>query len=160
MWTPKDFFVIRTEKDQDFINAMIEKCDSFWKEVILPELMTRSIENSTKSIESVPGPSNIEKTYCFCKTTDVNREMVGCDRCDQWFHPKCLKLKKLPTTKSWYCPSCETKNLPIKLYKIQGQKKLSIYNEDYINLVKDVMPQIVTFLELLSQLQAAALQLY
>ena len=51
--------MIRTEKDQDFINAMIEKCDSFWKEVILPKIMTWSIENSTKSIESVPGPSNI-----------------------------------------------------------------------------------------------------
>ena len=100
VWTPKDFLVIRIEKDQEFINAMIEKCDSFWKEVIFPELMTRSIENSTKSIESVPGPSNIEKTYCFCKTTDVNRETVVCDKCNQWFHPKCLKLKKLPATKS------------------------------------------------------------
>ena len=59
VWTPKDFLVIRTEKDQDFINAIIEKCDSFWKEVILPKIMTWSIENSTKSIESVPGPSNI-----------------------------------------------------------------------------------------------------
>ena len=107
VWTPKDFPVIRIEKDQDFINAMIEKCDSFWKEVILPELMTRSIENSTKSIESVPQPLNIEKTYCFCKTIDVNREMVGCDECDQWFHPKSLKLKKLTTTKSWYSPSCK-----------------------------------------------------
>ena len=86
--------------------------------------------------------------------------MVGCDKCDQWFPPKCLKLKKLPTSKSLYYPSCKKKNLPIKLYKIQGQKKLSIYNEDYINLVKDVMPQIVTLLKLLSQLQATALQLY
>ena len=67
--------------------------------------MTRSIENSTKSIESVPQPLNIEKTYYFCKTIDVNREMVGCDECDQWFHPKSLKLKKLTTTKSWYSPS-------------------------------------------------------
>ena len=116
MWTPKDFFVIRTEKDQDFINAMIEKCDSFWKEVILLELITRSIENSTKSIESVPRPSNMKRHI------DVNREMVGCDKCDQWFPPKCLKLKKLPTSKSLYYPSCKKKNLPIKLYKIEGQK--------------------------------------
>ena len=41
-----------------------------------------------------------------------------------------------------------------------GPKKLSIYNEDYINLVKVVMPQIVALLKLLSLLQAAALQLY
>ena len=54
----------------------------------------------------------------------------------------------------------QEKKIPIKLYKIQGQKKLNIYNEDYINLVKDVMPQIVTLLKLLSQLQATALQLY
>ena len=57
--------------------------------------MTLSIENLTKAMESVPGHSNIEKTYCICKMTDVNREMVGCDKCDQSFH-----LKRLPTAKS------------------------------------------------------------
>ena len=45
--------------------------------------MTQSIENSIKSIISVPGTSNNEKSYCICKTTDVDREMVGCDKCDQ-----------------------------------------------------------------------------
>ena len=45
--------------------------------------MTQSIENSIKSIESVPGPSNNEKSYRICKTTDVDREMVGYDKCDQ-----------------------------------------------------------------------------
>ena len=33
-------------------------------------------------------------------------EMVNCDLCNKWFHPKCLKLKRLPTTKVWYCPTC------------------------------------------------------
>ena len=67
VWTPKDFLVIRIEKDQEFINAMIEKCDSFWKEVIFPELMTQSIENSTKSIESVPGLLILKRHIVFAK---------------------------------------------------------------------------------------------
>ena len=83
MWTPKDLLAMRIGKDQDFINTMIEKCDSFCQKVILAELMTQSIENSIKSIISVPGTSNNEKSYCICKTTDVDREMVGCDKCDQ-----------------------------------------------------------------------------
>lgn len=84
--------------------------------------MTSSIENSAKSIESVPGASNIEKSYRICKTTVAYGGMVGCDKCDQWFLPKCIKLKKSPTAKSWCCPSCKKKNVPIKLQKIQPQK--------------------------------------
>lgn len=45
--------------------------------------MTSSIENSAKSIESVPGASNIEKSYRICKTTVAYGGMVGCDKCDQ-----------------------------------------------------------------------------
>ena len=67
VWTPKDFLVIRIEKDQKFVNAMIEKSDSFWTEVILPELMTQSIENSTKSIESVPGLLILKRHIVFAK---------------------------------------------------------------------------------------------
>ena len=86
--------------------------------------------------------------------------MIGCDKCDQWLHQKYLKLKKCPTTKSWYCPSCKKKKSSNQVVQKSGQKKLSIYNEDYINLVKAIMPQIVTLLKLLSRLQAAALQLH
>lgn len=45
--------------------------------------MAPSIENSAKSIEYVPGTSNIEKSYRICKTTVTDGGMVGCDKCDQ-----------------------------------------------------------------------------
>ena len=77
--------------------------------------------------------------------------------------PKVLKkLKKLPTTIIVFVlPFMQEKKIfQSGCTKLRAQKKLSIYNEDYINLVKDVMQQIVTLLKLLSQLQAVALQLY
>ena len=46
-----------------------------------------------------------QKLYCFCKSIeDKNRDMVACDKYDDWFHLTCVKLKKIPKTKTWYCP--------------------------------------------------------
>ena len=37
--------------------------------------------------------------------------MIGCDYCDEWFHPDCLKLSKnevkILTKSQWACPICE-----------------------------------------------------
>ena len=37
--------------------------------------------------------------------------MIGCDFCDEWFHPDCLKLSKNEvktlTKSQWACPNCE-----------------------------------------------------
>ena len=73
--------------------------------------MTSSIENSAKSIESVPGASNIEKSYRICKTTVAYGGMVGCDKCDQWFLPKCIKLVLvLPFMQEKKCSNQVAKN--------------------------------------------------
>ncbi|XP_069108924.1 uncharacterized protein [Argopecten irradians] len=113
VWSPMDCVVTRINRDNGFISKMIEKLEKFWKVVVLPELLTRRLENSTSAKNSpdlckirVPKPADDDKTFCVCKTTDDNADMVGCDRCDNWFHPACLKLKRLPKSKTWYCPKC------------------------------------------------------
>ena len=50
---------------------------------------------------------------CVCSATakkpdDGLEEMIGCDNVEcsiEWFHMKCLKLKRVPKGK-WYCPDC------------------------------------------------------
>ena len=38
--------------------------------------------------------------------------MIGCDFCEEWFHPDCLKLSKTEVKtlmkSQWACPNCES----------------------------------------------------
>ena len=33
------------------------------------------------------------KSYCFCDKPETN-DMIGCDFCDQWYHPECIGLNQ------------------------------------------------------------------
>ena len=33
-----------------------------------------------------------KQLYCLCRTSDDSFFMIGCDKCDQWYHPECLGL--------------------------------------------------------------------
>ena len=50
--------------------------------------------------------------YCICRNPR-RRGMIGCDYCDEWFHPDCLSLTteeaNLLTEQKWKCPVCEGK---------------------------------------------------
>ncbi|XP_063963770.1 uncharacterized protein LOC129270480 [Lytechinus pictus] len=104
VWTPRSIHVDRVAKDNDFIDAMVQRLTTLWKTAILPELLTRRLEKDTTP--PPPVPSSEDKLYCVCRSADGTGEMVSCDRCDEWFHPKCLKLTRLPRSKTWYCPPC------------------------------------------------------
>ena len=52
-----------------------------------------------------------EDVYCLCQTPE-RPGMIGCDFCEEWFHPDCLgfsRKKVLEATQShcWACPNCE-----------------------------------------------------
>ena len=38
--------------------------------------------------------------------------MIGCDFCDEWYHPHCLNLTKDEvirlSNENWSCPKCDT----------------------------------------------------
>ena len=42
-----------------------------------------------------------------CKLLLSDAESIACDMCLQWNHIKCLKLKKLPKAKYWFCFQCK-----------------------------------------------------
>ena len=52
----------------------------------------------------------LEDVYCLCQTPE-RPGMIGCDFCDEWFHPDCLKFSKIKvmevTKSQWACPNCE-----------------------------------------------------
>eukprot|EP00298_Acanthocystis_sp_HF-20_P008845 c17935_g1_i1.p1 GENE.c17935_g1_i1~~c17935_g1_i1.p1 ORF type:complete len:619 (+),score=215.92 c17935_g1_i1:799-2655(+) len=53
-----------------------------------------------------------EQLYCICrKPYNPRAFMIGCDRCDDWFHGKCVKLTALAarSLERYVCPLCEKK---------------------------------------------------
>ena len=50
---------------------------------------------------------NLPWLCCKCGSDISDKESIGCDSCMEWVHLECAKLKKIPKTKFWYCPSCK-----------------------------------------------------
>ncbi|KAL3865828.1 hypothetical protein ACJMK2_043178 [Sinanodonta woodiana] len=112
VWTPLDVIIVRVNRDIDFIHDMVKSLQMFWEKHILPELITRRFERNVQSECSYKADkenmlSDNTKSYCVCENRTKLDDMVGCDHCDTWFHIKCIGLKSLPTSKTWYCKECK-----------------------------------------------------
>jgi hypothetical protein len=56
--------------------------------------------------------------------------MVGCDVCDEWFHYKCIGLKRAPQLKEWLCFPCKEK---AKEAGREGAKKAGVKAKEDAN---------------------------
>ena len=46
-----------------------------------------------EDVEEGGGAEDPEKTYCLCRQPfDEAREMIGCDKCDEWYHWECITM--------------------------------------------------------------------
>ena len=67
----------------------------------------KSHPNQSKSIKK----KRKDPVYCLCKEPE-RPNMIGCDFCDEWYHPECLNLSEQDiseafATDKWKCPNCE-----------------------------------------------------
>jgi len=49
--------------------------------------------------------------YCICRSSDVNRFMIGCDHCEEWYHGDCIKVNERDAT----LKSITARFVPIKI---------------------------------------------
>ncbi|KAI3710834.1 hypothetical protein L2E82_40628 [Cichorium intybus] len=47
--------------------------------------------------------------YCICRKPYDRRPMICCDKCEEWYHFKCIKLSWVP--KDYICPACKLDTL-------------------------------------------------
>ncbi|OQV23596.1 CXXC-type zinc finger protein 1 [Hypsibius exemplaris] len=49
-----------------------------------------------------------ETVYCICRTTDIKRFMIACDKCEEWFHGDCIHitLKASKAIEKYFCRKC------------------------------------------------------
>ena len=43
--------------------------------------------------------------YCVCRLPDNGERMICCDKCEEWYHFKCVDVT-LITDNNWYCTTC------------------------------------------------------
>nr|XP_054772498.1 uncharacterized protein LOC129280508 [Lytechinus pictus] len=53
-----------------------------------------------------------EKLWCICRQPYDEKFMICCDKCEDWFHGKCVNVTKKEGKRmereniSWMCPKC------------------------------------------------------
>ncbi|GBP39976.1 Death-inducer obliterator 1 [Eumeta japonica] len=67
---------------------------------------------SAESEESWNSEDDPDRLWCICKQPHNNRFMICCDRCEDWFHGKCVNITKAMGQQmeqqgiEWTCPNC------------------------------------------------------
>ncbi|SPO20294.1 related to BYE1 - negative regulator of transcription elongation [Ustilago trichophora] len=75
-----------------------------------------------------------EKQYCICRGKDDGTFMISCERCQEWYHTKCIGITQKAAKKleEYVCESCSTKDVetrttlaskPTKRYKSSKGRK-------------------------------------
>lgn len=73
-------------------------------------------ETSQRTAQFAPG----KLEYCICRKPDINRFMIGCDKCNTWFHGDCIGITEhtARSIKQWFCQECKLKDPSLEiLYK-------------------------------------------
>merc|ERR1711983_506414 len=85
---------------------------------------TAKMQSTTSEDENVG-----ETLYCTCRSTDVNRFMIGCDHCEEWYHGDCIGVteKEAKFIKKFYCIECREKNKHLTV----------VYKRKYADKIKE-----------------------
>ena len=57
--------------------------------------------------EKLPS-ANSEEVYCICRQPEDGHFMIQCDKCDEWFHGRCVGVSSAEgvALDKYYCPKC------------------------------------------------------
>ena len=51
--------------------------------------------------------------HCLCCGPSDGRTMLCCDKCDKWFHAKCVNVSDANNIEEWACPTCRGESVVI-----------------------------------------------
>ena len=94
--------LVRVNRDDQFCATLILKCEDFFFQHVLKEIVTKSIEN-----EITQDVADHDNGLCLCGK-NAYRKMVKCfESCCPyvWFYYKCVDLRRKPKG-DWVCPAC------------------------------------------------------
>ncbi|XP_019861952.1 PREDICTED: uncharacterized protein LOC109590481 [Amphimedon queenslandica] len=110
VWTPKGLYIERILKSESFFDQLKPHLDTYFLQILLPVLLTGTIDTVVPSKDSLPVASSSKEIFCLCGGKDEGR-MIACDnnKCSiEWYHYKCVGISCKPKGK-WYCSTnCKT----------------------------------------------------
>ncbi|CAB4019848.1 CXXC-type zinc finger 1-like [Paramuricea clavata] len=89
-------------------------------------------ESSPKVIIESQHGEQKEMLYCVCRRPDVDKFMIGCDACDEWYHGSCIGITKKDAKKikQFFCHACQEKNPSLETkFKKSKEKTSESYQE-------------------------------
>ncbi|KAG1714867.1 CXXC-type zinc finger protein 1 [Nymphon striatum] len=99
-----------------------------------------NIANSVDRVRKVESYDETTTTYCICRSKNTDRFMIGCDRCNEWFHGDCIGITENYAKRvlQFYCTICmdENPNLAIK-FKAKKEKPAKGTSEKHKDKNKD-----------------------
>ncbi len=115
-----ELYVERILFNQVFIDNFIPKATLFFREVILPELLSKKFTNANVKSMLTGSAHNANSTLtcsvCYCGQQGMNSPIATCssDTCTiKQYHLKCLNMKRMPS-KVWLCPTCKKQTASVK----------------------------------------------
>nr|CAB3235001.1 ZF(CXXC)-2 CXXC-type zinc finger protein 1 [Phallusia mammillata] len=81
--------------------------------------------------EKIMSDSDMQ-VYCICRSPDIDRFMIMCDDCEEWFHGDCINVteKEAKHIKNFYCKPCRSKNPFLKIKYRKSKKKEEKYRQE------------------------------
>ena len=70
-----------------------------------------------------------DAVYCICRSSDISRFMIGCDKCDEWYHGDCISVsaEDASVIKKYYCNRCRNNNPGLKIkYKRKYREQFQL----------------------------------
>ncbi|XP_013789159.2 CXXC-type zinc finger protein 1-like, partial [Limulus polyphemus] len=63
--------------------------------------------------------------YCICRTKETNRFMIGCDKCNEWYHGDCISITEeyAKNILQFFCLLCREKDSSLEIKFKEKEKK-------------------------------------
>merc|ERR1712048_915835 len=85
-------------------------------------------EDDDEKVASTPVKEGGDEVFCICRSSDIERFMIACEKCNEWFHGDCINVsrKKAKNIEEWFCSKCLEMDNKLKIkYKVKmGSEKL------------------------------------
>jgi len=101
---------------------------------VLPERQAK-VNLLIKAMEEAQGDVG-EALYCVCRSSDVERFMIGCDHCEEWYHGDCIGVTQHDSRgiRRYYCDACRARNVNLEIqYKNKKDTKKDRKSESSVD---------------------------
>ena len=98
------------------------------------KIITETIENKSDDVTT-------EQWHCpLCGLPDIGNPMIGCDKCDNWFHYNCVGVITAPDkNQKWFCIDCKNqKSKKSDTVSKKGKKSSSIDDSTTITPIPSI----------------------